>query len=86
MSFGLTNTLATFIDIINTVFEPYLDMFVIIFNDDILIYLKNEEDQASHLKIALQRLNHNYLSFYSFPLPTGHLPSTYKGSCHHGAS
>ena len=56
MSFGLTNAPATFIDLINTIFKPYLDIFVIIFNDDILIYLKNEEDQASHLRIVLKRL------------------------------
>ena len=57
MSFGLPNAPTTFIDLSDTFFKPYLDIFVIIFNDDILIYLKNEEDQASHLRIVLQRLN-----------------------------
>ncbi|KAH0709554.1 hypothetical protein KY284_010981 [Solanum tuberosum] len=56
MSFGLTNVPATFMDLIKRVFKPYLDMFVIIFIDDILIYLRNEEDHASHLRIVLQTL------------------------------
>ncbi|KAH0761202.1 hypothetical protein KY290_017275 [Solanum tuberosum] len=56
MSFGLTNAPATFVDLMNRVFKPYLYMFVIVFIDDILIYLRNEEDCASNLRVALQTL------------------------------
>ncbi|KAH0658244.1 hypothetical protein KY289_026992 [Solanum tuberosum] len=56
MSFGLTNALAAFMDLMNRVFKPYLDMFVIVFIDDILIYSRKEEDHASHLRIVLQTL------------------------------
>ncbi|WMV38364.1 hypothetical protein MTR67_031749 [Solanum verrucosum] len=56
MSFGLTNTLAAFMDLMNIVFKPYLNMFVIVVIDDILIYSRNEEDHASHLRIVLQIL------------------------------
>ncbi|KAH0738661.1 hypothetical protein KY290_037366 [Solanum tuberosum] len=56
MSFGLTNAPAAFMDLMNRVFKPYLDMFVIIFIDGILIYSRNEEDHANHLRIVLQTL------------------------------
>ncbi|WMV55019.1 hypothetical protein MTR67_048404 [Solanum verrucosum] len=61
MSFGLTNVPATFMDLTNRVFKPYLDMFVIVFIDDILIYSRNEEDHASHLGIVLQTLKYREL-------------------------
>ncbi|KAH0775071.1 hypothetical protein KY290_012208 [Solanum tuberosum] len=56
MSFGLTNAPTTFMDLMNRVFKPYLDMFVIVLIDGILIYSRNEEDHANHLKIVVQTL------------------------------
>ncbi|GKD38601.1 putative reverse transcriptase domain-containing protein [Tanacetum coccineum] len=53
MSFRLTNALAVFIDLMNRVCKPYLDKFVIVFIDDILIYSKSKEDHEEHLKIIL---------------------------------
>ncbi|KAH0729466.1 hypothetical protein KY289_000654 [Solanum tuberosum] len=46
MSFGLTNALAAFMDLMNRVFKPYLDMFVIMFIDDTLVYSRSEEDHV----------------------------------------
>ena len=57
MSFGLTNAPTTFMDFMNRVFKPYLDMFVTVFIDTLLIFSWNEEDNASHLKIVFQTLN-----------------------------
>ena len=56
MSFELTNAPTTFMDLMNRVFKPNLDMFVIVFINDILICSKNKEDHASHLEIVLQTL------------------------------
>ena len=56
MFFGLTNEPAAFMDLMNIVFKPYLDLFVIVFIDDILIYSRNKKDHASHLRIVLQTL------------------------------
>ena len=56
MSFGLTNAPKAFMDLMNRVFKKYLDLFVIIFVDDILNYSRNEEKHASHLRIVLQTL------------------------------
>ena len=61
MSFGLTNALAYFMYLMNSVFMPVLDRFVVVFIDDILIYSKNEEDHAKHLHIVLQRLRDHQL-------------------------
>jgi hypothetical protein len=56
MSFGLTNALAYFMYLMNSVFIPELDKFVIVFIDDILIYSENEQDHAEHLRIVLTKL------------------------------
>ncbi|GJW20529.1 putative reverse transcriptase domain-containing protein [Tanacetum coccineum] len=56
MSFGLTNVPAVFIDLMNRVCKPYLDKFVIVFIDDILIYSRNKEEHANHLRIILELL------------------------------
>nr|GEV00656.1 putative reverse transcriptase domain-containing protein [Tanacetum cinerariifolium] len=55
-SFGLTNAPSVFIDLMNQVCKPYLDKFVIMFIDDILVYSKDEEDHEKHLKIILELL------------------------------
>jgi hypothetical protein len=58
MSFGLTNAPAFFMYLMNSVFMDYLDKFVVVFIDDILIYSKNEEEHEEHLRKVLQRLRH----------------------------
>ena len=54
MPFGLTNTPVAFMDLMHRVFQPYLDQFVMIFVDDILIYSKSEEEHEGRLRIILQ--------------------------------
>ncbi|GJY11424.1 putative reverse transcriptase domain-containing protein [Tanacetum coccineum] len=56
MLFGFTNALAVFMDLMNRVCKPYLDKFVIVFIDDILVYSKDEEEHGKHLKITLELL------------------------------
>jgi hypothetical protein len=61
MSFGLTNAPAYFMNLMNKVFMEYLDIFVVVFIDDILIYSKSESDHEEHLRLVLQKLRDNQL-------------------------
>ena len=54
MPYGLTNAPAVFMDLMNRVFHPYLDQFVVVFIDDILVYSKDVQEHEQHLKIVLQ--------------------------------
>ena len=56
MPFGLTNAPAIFMDLMKRVFHEYLDSFVIVFIDDILVYSKSQEEHEEHLRIVLQIL------------------------------
>ena len=53
MPFGLTNASVAFMDLMNRVFHSYLDQFVIVFIDDILVYSRNAKEHAYHLRIVL---------------------------------
>lgn len=61
MSFGLTNTSVAFTDLMNQMFRPYLDSFMIAFIDDMLVYSKSEADHVRHLRTVLQRLREEKL-------------------------
>lgn len=61
MPFGLTYAPVAFMDLMNRVFKPYLDQYVVVSIDDILIYSKTEEDHSKHLRIVLQTLREHQL-------------------------
>ena len=61
MPFGLTNAPVVFMDLMNRIFQPCLDQFVIVFIDDILIYSGSKEDNEEHLRVVLQILRENQL-------------------------
>ena len=61
MPFGLTNAPAAFMDLMNRVFKAYLDKFVIVFIDDILIYSRSREEHAIHLRTVLNTLSEHKL-------------------------
>jgi hypothetical protein len=61
MSFGLTNALAYFMYLTNKVFMEYLDKFVVVFIDDILVHSRSEEEHEEHLRLVLQKLRDNQL-------------------------
>jgi len=61
MSFGLTNAPAYFMYMMNKVFMEYLDKFVVVFIDDILVFSKTEEEHAEHLRLVLQKLKEHKL-------------------------
>ena len=61
MPFGLTNAPAAFMDLMHRAFQPYLDQFVVVFVDDILIYSQSEWEHEYHLRIVLQLLRDHQL-------------------------
>ena len=61
MPFGLTNTPAIFMDYMNRIFSPFLDRFVVVFIDDILIYSKTSQEHETHLRLVLQILREKKL-------------------------
>ncbi|GJS80323.1 putative reverse transcriptase domain-containing protein [Tanacetum coccineum] len=69
MPFGLTNALAVFMDLMNRVCRPYLDKFVIVFIDNILIYSKTWEEHVEHLRLVLELLKKEklYAKFSKYP-------------------
>uniref|UniRef100_A0A251V2N3 Putative reverse transcriptase domain-containing protein n=1 Tax=Helianthus annuus TaxID=4232 RepID=A0A251V2N3_HELAN len=65
MPFGLTNAPATFMDMMNRICKPYLDKFVIVFIDDILIYSKSQVEHCQHLHALLTLLRKEKLKSFT---------------------
>jgi hypothetical protein len=59
MPFGLTNALAMFTNLMNRVFRPYVDQYVVVFIDDILVYSNSHLEHEQHLRVVLQTLREN---------------------------
>nr|GFA21729.1 putative reverse transcriptase domain-containing protein [Tanacetum cinerariifolium] len=85
MPFGLTNARAVFMDLMNRVCKPYLDKFVIVFIDDILIYSKDEKEREEHLKAILELLKKEEFDYskidvrsgyHQLRVPEGDIPKT----------
>nr|GEU99423.1 putative reverse transcriptase domain-containing protein [Tanacetum cinerariifolium] len=89
MLFGLTNAPAVFMDVMNRVCKPYLDNFLIVFIDNILIYSKSKQEHEKHLKLILELLKKEELyakfSEYEFWIPTiqflGHVIDSLASYC-----
>ncbi len=61
MPFGLSNAPVAFMDLMNCIFHPYLDQFIVVFIDDILVYFKTRAEHDEHLRIFLQTLREKKL-------------------------
>lgn len=61
MSFGVSNAPCVFMEYMNRIFHPYLDQFVVVFIDNILVYSKSDEDHVRHLRTIFQVLKENKL-------------------------
>ena len=61
MPFGLTNAPTAFMDLMNRVFRPYVDQFVVVVIDDTLMYSKDREDHNTHLRVVLETLRNEQL-------------------------
>ena len=66
MLFGLTNVPTIFQHMMNDIFEEYLDHFVVIYLDDILIYFKNEEEHKYHVCLVLEKLRELKIEFLDY--------------------
>ena len=82
MSFGLTNAPAYFMYLMNSVFMPELDKFMVVFIDNILIYSENEEDHAEHLRVVLTMLREHklYAKFSKYEFWLWKVP--FLGTCY----
>jgi hypothetical protein len=64
MQFGLTSAPSVFMDLMNRVFYKYLDQFVVVFVDDILIYSANRQEHEEHLKMVMEVLREKMVTWY----------------------
>jgi hypothetical protein len=64
MQFGLTSAPSVFMDLMNRVFYKYLDQFVVVSFDDILIYLANRQEHEEHLKLVMEVLGEKIVTRY----------------------